>query len=133
MRLNWQEVWRRGFAPQLSDRALKALADALAVDDPRLIQGYCTDPVPVRQSADSVVWGACPVTYGDWQTTPRRTVGNLGWRFHSLCAGADKAMGQPRAWQVFVEWWGTTGRLEAFTLLLAEVNATLAERKTAHV
>ena len=41
---NWKEVWRLAVAPRLTTGALFALRDALAADDPQLIQGAVTEP-----------------------------------------------------------------------------------------
>ena len=58
-------AWRRGIAPNLSDRGLQALKKALETDDPTLIQGTTTQPPPLQAVQNWPVEAACAVCYGE--------------------------------------------------------------------
>src|SRR5438105_3101970 len=85
----WRRVWRDGLAPQLSIRALQALRDALAEDDPCLIQGGTTTPPPLLSVADWPVEEACLIAYCGWRGEGLKTVAEVEEYFADKCQGVD--------------------------------------------
>src|ERR1700730_11801288 len=126
---SWRKVWREGLAPQLSTEGLEALATALASDDPRLLQGATTTPPPLQCLQEWPVEAACILGYCGWQGDGLHTVGEVEEFFARMCFEADQALGEPAACRWFLNWFDETPREEMRSLLLAEVNRTLAERQ----
>ena len=140
----WQQVWREGFAPQLSIQGLQALKRALETDDPRLIQGATTQPPPLRCVEDWLVEGACAVTYcyvEDYNgmapkgtiaarnTSNYCTVGQAEEAFARACLECDQRLGEPAGCRHFLCWFDMTPREEMRQLLLPEVEGELARRQ----
>jgi hypothetical protein len=127
----WQQVWRIGFARQISTAGLAALERALVHDDPRLVQGVTTSPPALETLGDWEVEAACAVSYCAWQGEGLATVQQAMGFFERVCREADEAMGEPAACRLFLHWFDETPRAEMRRLLLAEVRRALAERRAA--
>src|SRR5260221_14002844 len=82
---SWRTVWRDGFAPVLALRGLEALRDALAADDPRLVQGSTTTPPPLMCMQDWPVEAACALGFCGWQGDNPATAGDLQEFFARCC------------------------------------------------
>ena len=126
---SWRRVWRDGFAPQLSTRALESLKVALETDDPRLLQGATTSPPPLECMRDWPVETACALGYCGWQSKGLETVAEEF--FQRVCFKADQRVGEPAASRWFLNWFDDTPRDEVRRELLAEVKLTLAQREVA--
>ena len=125
---SWRKVWREGFAPQLSNRGLESLRQALLTDDPRLLQGATTSPPPLQCVQDWPVEGACVLGYSAWQGDGLETVAEVEEFFARACFEADQCLGEPAACRWFLNWFDDTPREEMRAMLLAEVNRSLAHR-----
>ena len=149
---SWRLVWRDGFVPQLTKQQLEALRDALASDDPRLIQGATTTPPPLMCVADWAVECGCVLSYcgvvanGGFESltikdywdkvknnpTPCK-VGTAEEEFAKLCFNADQRLGEPAACRWFLNWFDDTPRNEMREKLLGEVELNLKERESKDV
>jgi len=125
----WKTVWREGFAPQLSTPALEALAEALARDDPRLLQGVNTQPPPLETLRDWPVEAACALGFCAWQGDGLPTVGDVDDFFGRACFEADLRVHEPAGCRYFLNWFDDTPRDEMRRLLLPEVRDELARRR----
>jgi hypothetical protein len=122
----WRTVWR-GIAPLLSTAGLEALAQALADDDPRLIQGWTVDPgfAPTSQP----VTRACPVGYCGWQGEGLTTVVEVLDYFQEKCEQAAARLNEPAVMRWFASgWWDYHDRGYVFRELLPEVTRELTLR-----
>jgi hypothetical protein len=128
---SWRKVWREGLACLLSTAGLEALRGALMQDDPRLQQGATTTPPPLQCVQDWPVEGACAVGYCGWQGDGLETVGEVEEFFARMCFEIDQRLGEPAGCRWFLNWFDETPREEMRPLLLAEVNRTLAQRRSA--
>jgi hypothetical protein len=124
---SWRNVWREGFAPQLSPAGLEALRKALTSDDARLIQGATTTPPPLQCVQDWPVEAACVLGYCGWQGDGLESVAEVEEFFARLCYQADQRLGEPAACRWFLNWYDETPRAEMRRSLLAEVNRSLAQ------
>jgi hypothetical protein len=125
---SWRKVWREGLAPQLSTAGLEALAEALANDDPRIIQGATTSPPPVSSVVDWPVEATCVIGFCGWQAEDLETVGEVEEFFARTCRDVDRWLGEPAACRYFLNWYDQTPRDEMRRALLEEVRLALAER-----
>lgn len=128
----WQECWREGIAPQLPTAGLRALARALEADDPRLLQGQTTQPVPVICCTAWPCEKACPVAFALWQDEAdpdASTVGRVDQLFASACFACDRHLGACAACAAFLNWADSTPREEMFPQLLGEVRSELSRRE----
>lgn len=128
---SWKLVWRDGFAPALSTKALEALREALQKDDPRLTQGSTTTPPPLMCVQDWPVEAACALGFCGWQGEDLETVGQVEEFFARLCFEADQRIGEPAGCRHFLNWFDDTPRGEMCRELLAEVELSLSERQAA--
>jgi hypothetical protein len=124
----WQMVWRKGFAPFFSTRALLALQKALEKDDLALIQGATIDLPPIPEVADWPITAACAVAYAGWQGEGLETVESVEEFFAKACFQADQTLGECGACRWFLAWYDETPRPEMRRLLLEEIKVALAER-----
>jgi hypothetical protein len=124
----WRKVWREGLAPQLSNRALLSLRDALLGDDPRLLQGATTSPPPLQCVQDWAVEGACALGYCGWQGEGLQTVAEVESYFARMCFAADQKLGESAMVRWFLNWFDDTPRAEMRRQLLMEVNRELDRR-----
>lgn len=125
---SWRKVWREGLVPQLSTAGLRALADALAKDDPRIIRGATTSPPPISSVMDWPVEGTCVIGFCGWQGEGLETVGELEEFFARVCRDVDQWLGEPAACRYFLNWFDETPRDEMRRCLLEEVRLALSER-----
>src|SRR5262249_42797863 len=94
---SWRKAFRDGIAPSLSNAALEALATALELDDPRLIQGATTVPSPLPAVSSWPVEGACALGFAGWQGEQLETVGAVEDYFCKMCMDVDFTFGEPAA------------------------------------
>ena len=128
---SWRKVWRDGLAPLISTAGLEALRAALCNDDARLLQGATTTPPPLQCVQDWPVEAACVLGYCGWQGEGLQSVAEVEDYFARLCFEVDQRLGEPAACRWFLNWFDETPRDEMRSLLLAEVNRTLARRRAA--
>ena len=128
---SWRKVWRDGLAPLISTAGLEALATALHDDDARLLQGATTTPPPLQCVQDWPVEAACALGYCGWQGEGLESVAEVEEYFARLCFEVDQRLGEPAACRWFLNRFDETPRDEMRSLLLAEVNRTLARRRAA--
>lgn len=128
---SWRKVWRKGFAPLISEAGLKALHKALSMDDPRLTQGSTTTPPPLICVQDWPCERACALGFCGWQGDGLQTVGEVEEHFARLCFNADQRLGEPAACRWFLNWFDDTPRDEMRQALTAEVEYELTRRQTA--
>lgn len=130
----WRLVWRTGFAPVLSDEVLRALAEAIRIDDPRLTQGSTTTPPPLMCVQDWPCEAGCALGFcgavenGGFMTA---TVGQAEEFFARACFEADQRLGEPAACRWFLNWFDQTPRDEMRSALLPEVELALSTRAAA--
>ena len=124
----WQHAFRTGFAPLLSTPALEALAAGLERNDPDLIQGQTTEPLPLHVNAAAPVEACCPVGYALWKSAGLTTVEEVDEAFCHVCFEAGKALGEPAAVRFFMNWVDDAARARMRQELLAEVNRELDGR-----
>lgn len=127
---SWRKVWREGFAPLLSTRAIEALRQALVSDDERLIQGATTMPPPLQCVQDWPVEGACATAFCGWQGEDLTTVAEVEEFFARTCFEVDTRLNEPAACRWFLNWFDETPRHEMRELLLEEVRLELSMRHT---
>ena len=128
--MKWQEVFRRGIAPQLSSAGLVALRDALVTDDMRLIQNATTLPPPLQVCQDWPCECACAIgyTHAFVSMTLLKTVADVEEFFARVCFDADQSLGEPAACRYFLNWFDETPREQMRGALLIEVLTELARR-----
>lgn len=126
----WRQVWRRGVAPNLLTNELEALGEALAKDDPRLIQNETTSPPPLRSMQNWPVEAACALAFCGWQGDGLETVAEVEEFFARLCFDIDKHMNEAAACRYFLNFFDETPREEMRKSLLEEVELSLRERIT---
>lgn len=122
---SWRRVWRDGFAKVLPVDGLKALAEALRKDDPRLTQGCTTTPPPLMCVQDWPAEGACALGFCGWQGQGLTTVGEVEEFFAKACFDADQLIGEPAACRWFLNWFDDTPRDEMRGELLAEIELAM--------
>lgn len=147
---SWRSTWRGGFAPFLPTEGLRALREALAVDDPRLTQGSTTTPPPLMAVQDwpveagdalafvgATVLGGFACTREEFiaaggnclHTNPASAnVGQVEEFFAKACFEADRALGEPAACRWFLNFFDDTPRDEMRRELLSEVDRELERR-----
>lgn len=128
----WLHVWRQGIQPQLPSRGLLLLAEALASDDPRLIQSVTTIPPCQTPRSDGQCEGACPIGYAYWRGLNLFTAEDVMDAFVACSAECDTMAGDDDddddLVRHFIGWWDSTPRLEARRELLVEVHQELVRR-----
>lgn len=123
----WRTVWRT-LAPMLSLPALRALREAVATDDERLIQGGTTSPPPLQCVIDWPCEAACLIAYGGWVGDGLATVGEVEERFARLCFAIDQAAGEPAACRYLLNAYDDWPRSLMLAELLPEIDLALADR-----
>lgn len=101
----WQKVFREGIVPNVEPGGLLSLYEALANDDPRLIQGATTTPPPLQCVSDWPCECACPIGWTTFRGNPEVTVGDVEEDFAMVCFEADQILGLPAACREFINWW----------------------------
>lgn len=130
---DWLNVWRDGFAPQWTTLTLHALANALAGDDQKLLQGATTSPPPLQFVQDWPCEAADIIASCCWWENGWVTVGDIEEGFAQACFEADKRLGEPAMCRHFLNWWDDTPRPVAFGLMLTEVRRELERRRKGQV
>jgi len=125
---SWRLVWREGFAPVLSIRALEALWQALRRDDSALIQGSTTTPPPLMCVADWPVEAADAIGLSGWLGEGLETVGEVEEYFARTCFEADQRLGEPAGCRWFLNWFDDAPRAEMRDQLLPEVERSITQR-----
>jgi len=128
---SWRKVWREGVAPLLSTSGLEALQRALKQDDARLIQGATTTPPPLPCVQDWPVEAACALGFCGWQGDGLETVAEVEEFFARTCFEIDQRLGEPAACRWFLNWFDETPRHQMREQLLAEVQRSLSQRRSA--
>ncbi len=129
----WRRVWREGMAHVLALDGLKALREALATDDPRLIQGATTTPPPLLCVQDWPVEAACATAFcgvPDGGGFGAATVGTVEEEFARACFECDQRLGEPAACRSFLNWFDDTPRDQMIRELLPEVERAIQMRET---
>jgi len=128
--LPWQQVFRDGVAPQLSDRDLAALLAGLTGNDPELIQSATVKPFPSPENANLPPRGACLIGYALWHGQPIDwTVGELECGFAAVVGECDKRLGHPASIRPLTNYWDETPRHRARKALTREVRYELDRRR----
>jgi hypothetical protein len=128
---SWRITWRRGVEPCLSVKALEALRDGLARDDPKLLQGATTSPPPLSSVQDWPVEAACFIGYAVWHGDGLSTVGDVECKFAEVCFECDKLLGEPAGVRWFLNWADDAVRADVLRELLPEVDLAIANRRKA--
>jgi hypothetical protein len=125
----YRKVWRDGFAPQLSDAELKALLVGIESDDPALVQGRTTVPIPLLAVDSWDLEGGDAIVYAAWKVGLVSLVGEGAELFGKRCAETDLLLGELTACRFWNNFWDDTSRGEAFAELAAEVRREIFRRK----
>ena len=125
---DWQSAFRRGFALQLSTRALELLARGIVTDDARILHGVTSSPPPMPTCHDWAIEGADALGYCLWQARGLRTIGELEATWAITCQRADEL--SPESAGIFLSWWDETEPLASRRELLRELNRELNQRQT---
>jgi hypothetical protein len=123
---NWRRVWRKGFVPVLPLEGLRALQEALASNDPALLQGQTTVPPPMRVMWDWPVEAACATTYCGWKALHLDSVLKADEYFANTCFDVDQRLDEPAGCRDFLNWYDETPREEMRRELLPEVERAIA-------
>ena len=123
----WRMAWRKGVAPLLSRDELSCLAAALSADDPRLIQGATTHPLPLDacDRPRRAVEAACPLGYCGWQTGDLLCVSEVEEYFAAICYEIDLRLGERGGCRWFLNFVDETPRPQMLRELLREVELAL--------
>src|SRR5262245_29736375 len=125
------EPWRlvfRASAPLLPRAGLMALREALAEDDPALLQKTTTAPPLHDLFAEWPVEGACPWAFCHWKTAAEPLeVHDLEHWFGEFCTAVDETLGEYAGCGYFLRWIDDTPRAEMRAALLDEVTLYLSQ------
>jgi hypothetical protein len=124
----WLAVFRGGILPQLSTPGLEGLRQALAADDPRLLQGTTCYPAILEPNKDREVVAGCAVTFTGLADGTVRTVEDADRYFRQVCDVADRCFSEPVASRYFLNVYDDLPRDEMRAALLAEVGTELQRR-----
>ena len=127
----WRLIFRRGFAPLLSNSALNALQDGLKQDDPALVQGCVVvrRPVPGCWDLAAVVLGL--LAYVGREGEGLFSVFEVSEFHERLKEAAAQKLGQMDAATLFLNWFDKTPRDLMRKNLLQETHLELRKRKIA--
>jgi hypothetical protein len=125
---SWRKVFKEGFAPQLSMKALEVLKKALETDDQTLLQGATTSPPPLECVRDWPVEAACFIGYCGWKGENLTSVAEVEEFFAKACFETDNRLGEPAACRWFLNWADDSPRKEVRRELLVEVNREIQRR-----
>jgi hypothetical protein len=123
---NWRRVWREGFVPVLPLKGLKALQEALASNDPALLQGQTTVPPALAEVQDWPVEAACATTYCGWKGLDLGSVLKADEYFAQVCFDVDETLDEPAGCRHFLNWYDETPRDQMRRELLLEVQRAIA-------
>lgn len=123
-----KDVLTKGFFPLLALNHLEVLEAALRRDDPALIQGCTTKPVPLACVQNWPVEAACMLGYCGWKGDGIKTVSEAEEFFADKCFHADQLLQEPAACRHFLNWYDETPRDQMRRQLLPLVKAEIARR-----
>ena len=125
----WKWVLRKGLLPLLSGESLKALREALATDDPQLIQGGTTKPgLPLACVQDLEPEGACLIAYAGWKGNDLQTIGEVEEYFARVCYDMDYVLEEPAGCRPLLNWYDDSPRDVMRAELLREIKAEQVRR-----
>lgn len=126
-------AWHIGIAPQLPDRGLKALREAMLLGDPRLLQGSTVEPFVSEREAPCACDGACPIAFAFWAHLGfRGTADEIEhlWTMavHDANAALEEREEGANAVARWINLWDDTPTAEAVAFLLPLVEESLRDR-----
>lgn len=124
---SWRLTLRQGLFPLLNNQHLEVLLKACCEDDPKLIQGATTTPLPLA-CQDWPVEAACLLGYAGWQGDNLETVGEVKSFFADLCFKIDQNMGEPASCRFLINWYDETERKEMLRELASELVVEIDRR-----
>ena len=126
----WQRIWRDVVVPLLSTNSLVALRDALAVDDPRLVQRRTIEPALsyFRQKEPVRVRAACILGYCGWKGENLETTYEVTVFIADLWRKIDKRTGSPESCRVLLETFDGWSRRTLLETMLPEVERAIQQR-----
>lgn len=118
----WREVWLT-IAPHLTLAALREIRAGLERDDERIMQGMTCSPPLYAIHGRLPIAATCPILFGIWQSGGCAFVSEAQDQFERLkdLAGDDM--------RYLLNWIDDTDRSEMREMLIAEVDAVIAERQ----
>lgn len=129
----WKKIFIQGFAPSMTARQLEALAHGLRTDDPKLMQGRTTEPLPLWRTTDWPCEGGCGIVYAFYASQiadgPEPTVGEAEEFFARCCYQCDELLGERAGCRWWLNWFDETPRPQMIALLLPVVEAVIAGRQ----
>ncbi len=125
---SWRKCFVGGILPAISDRGLLALRQALAANDPALIQGQTTEPVADQETQDQPVTAACALALCGWRGERLDTVTQVEDYFARIVVEADRRLGMLGATRYFFHFYDRTHREIVRIALLEEVERVLVAR-----
>lgn len=134
---SWRHCWQEGWEPLLSERALLALRDALARDDPRCRPGHTTF-VESGFGESTAERGklrpdrCCPLAFTGWVGEELDTVAEVEGYFAGMSGAASERLGDdPFGGRFLINWIDESPWAVVRPALLAEVDLALARRGAA--
>ena len=123
----WRKVCRKAFYPLVKMDTLHQLWLAIGAEDPRLNQGYTTDPPPLMAVQDWPVESVgCPLAMCG-VLEGLETVGDVEEYFARLCFEIDNRLGEPGGVRWLLNWHDETPRAEVFSELFREIGDYLMD------
>lgn len=119
----WRRAWREGVVPQTSTRGLIALANGLADNDKRLMQG-----ISIRVRGSSIK-SACALAYIGWQGEGLESVAEVMGFFWNIYFSIDLRLDRTVRCRHFLEWFDETPRKEMRYEMIKEVELALFDRE----
>jgi len=127
---NWRRVWRDGFVPGLPLAGLRALAEALRTDDPRLCQGHTVvAPPPVWLTVGLPIEAACAIGFCGWQDG-LDTVTEIEMFLAKRVDAADTRLNQFGESRHFLNWFDESPRDVVRRELLPEVELAIRAKES---
>lgn len=123
----WQKVFHDGLVPLLTTEQLEVLREGILKDDPRLGQGFTTEPPPLRCVEEWSVEKTDLIGYCGW-FTGLTTVGEIEEFFARTCFEIDQKVGEPAGCRWLLNWYDETPREEMRVKLLVELDLALSKR-----
>lgn len=123
----WRKVCREAFFPLVKLDTLHLLWMSLGGDDPRLGQGYTTDPPPLMAVQDWPVESVgCPIAMCG-VLEGLETIGEVEEYFARLCFEIDNRLGEPAGVRHLLNWHDENPRAEVFSELFREIGDYLMD------
>ena len=125
----WRKAFREGVAPNLSEHHLEVLRDGLVSDDPDIIQGSTTFPLPAFCTKDTPVQKACALAYCGWKGDGHSTVELAEDFFVRIVFSAHRSLGGETLVGHFLNAFDKWPRPVMLENLLGEVERAISQRK----